>query len=140
MPVCVGVVVVAERDAAAIAASVAGASVQSVAWLPRWPFADRGAGGLSPAAVGAFAVPGPASAGAFAAVAGTFGPSSHFLCSGQPGAPQVEVPSGERRLQDGRCFPAGSPLAARRLRDLPRGDSQVGDTVLPPRVHLQLLF
>src|SRR5258708_24307854 len=102
-PAAAVVSVVAGCGAAAVAESAAGVSVRSVASLPRSLFADRGAGGRSPAAVGAFAVPGPASVEAFAAVAGIFGPPSRFPCWEGPGAPSAGGLLRETCWRDGCC-------------------------------------
>lgn len=76
-PVFAAASVVAAHAVAAIAASAAGASVQSVASSHRSHFVSLAADVPSLVAVEASAVPGPASAEAFAAVAGISRPSLH---------------------------------------------------------------
>lgn len=117
----------AEHGAAAIAASAAGASVPSAAFVRHSRFVVPVSDGPSPVVVEASAVPDPAFAEAFAAVAGISGPSWRSPCSERECDPSVEDPGDETRRRSGRR----SPLEADPIPGSQSGGSQGDDKALP---------
>jgi hypothetical protein len=83
-----------------------GAAAPPAVFLHHWPSVAPGVGGPDPASVEVSGVPGPASLGAFAALAGISGLASRCHCLGQQGAEQAVGLSGGQQCLDGqRCSP-----------------------------------
>ena len=81
-----------------------GAAAPPAVFLRHWPSVAPNAGGPDPASAEVSGVPGPASLGALAAVAGISGLASRCQCLGQQGAEQAVGLSGGQRCLDGqRC-------------------------------------